>query len=405
MAENDTLALLKVPAFVPATVSVLFAILAQAMGGSYMALYAVERVQMSPLELSVFLTVSAITGIAISTLFGHWHDRWAPRWTLIVALCGSIVGYGLCAVTTNTLGLILIAAGPLGFGFASYPLLFAIAKGYLDRSDVRTATRGMAALRMISSLAWAIGPALGALFVGLWSYPGAFAGGAVLGLLALAIVLGTGLRALPPVAPAPVPILRQGPALWRLALPAAVALTLFNTAMFMGSNALSITAVQTFHGSITDVGLLFAICPAMEVVVMGAFVVWPMKSAPRWLMVGGFLVFAAYFLAIVLLPSLGTLYWSQALRAIAIGIVTVIGMLHIQQMMPERAGVASALFANTGSAAWLISGAATGAWAQAFGYQSLFTVCVALSVIGAVLFLVERRPAAVVAPEGRALSS
>jgi SET family sugar efflux transporter-like MFS transporter len=186
--------------------------------------------------------------------------------------------------------------------------------------------------------------------------------------------------------------------------PAAAALALFHTAMFMGSNALSIVTVTTLNGSETDVGLLFSLCAAIEVVVMGAFVVVPARRASRTVLVVGFLLFAAYFLSAVLLPSLATLYWAQLLRAAAIGIVSVIGMLHIQALMPRQAGSAAAVFGNTVNAGWLLSGLATGFWAEAFGYWSIFGLCAVLSFTGAALYMLplsRSLPPSATGPEAR----
>ncbi len=41
---------------------------------------------MTPLQLSIFLTLSAVSGIAITTLFGHWLDRSPSLWPLFASL-------------------------------------------------------------------------------------------------------------------------------------------------------------------------------------------------------------------------------------------------------------------------------------------------------------------------------
>ena len=87
MSFKPSLALLKVPSFTPALLAILLATLAEAVAGSYMALLAVEKIGMSPLELSAFLTLSAISGIAVTTLFGHLHDKKPILWPLLVAMC------------------------------------------------------------------------------------------------------------------------------------------------------------------------------------------------------------------------------------------------------------------------------------------------------------------------------
>lgn len=383
MRFTDSLAPFRYPAFAIAALAILLAILAQAMTGSYMALLAVERAHMSPLELSAFLTLSAVSGIGVTTLFGHWHDRNPRRWPLLLCFAAGIAGYGLAAVVTTPWLLMLIAFALFGLANAPYALLFAIAKDDLADAGPRVQSQGMAALRMISSLSWAIGPAIGAGLVGIWSYAGVFIGAAAFSLAALLAVLTGRLRAARPEAREPEAVPTTG---WVSLWPAVVALTLFSTAMFMGSNAMSIATTKDLHGSDTDVGLLFSLCAALEVVVMGAYVIWPAKRASRVVLILGFLLFAAYFLAPILLPSLSTLYWGQIPRAAAIGIFSVIGMLYVQNAMPNRAGAATALYSNTVNAGFLLSGIGTGLWAQAFGYWSIFALCVGLSLVGAVLF-------------------
>jgi SET family sugar efflux transporter-like MFS transporter len=246
----------------------------------------------------------------------------------------------------------------------------------------------MAALRMISSVSWTIGPALGAALVWQWHFEGVYFGAALMALCALLVVLVGGLR--------PTPIEVSSSAVdtksWRSIWPAALALTLFNTAMFAGSNAMSVSTVSVLGGSSGDVGLVFSLCAAIEVVVMAAFVIWPAKQARRPILVLGFALFAFGFALILLLPGLATVYWAQIPRGIAIGIVHVVGMLYVQQSMPQQAGGASAVFSNALNGALLLSGIGTGTWAAAFGYFSLFGLCAVLAVIGGLLFAVSRYP-------------
>lgn len=390
MTLSDSLAPFRRPVFTVAALGILLSVLAEAMAGSYMALLAVERAHMSPLELSAFLTLSAISSIGITTLFGRWHDRRPQRWPLLLCLVAGVLGYGLTAIVTVPWQLMLIAFVLFGFGNASYALLFAIAKDDLAGAGSQTESRGMAALRMISSLSWAIGPAIGAGLVGIWSYQGVYLGAGAIAVAALlTVVIGPLKAGVSGVHKETAPIAVG----WLLLWPAVVALTLFHTAMFMGSNALSIAVVNDLDGTGSDVGLLFSLCAALEVVVMGAFVIWPARHARRLVLVAGFALFAAYFLAPVLLPSLPTLYWGQLLRAAGIGIVSVVGMLYVQNALPNQAGAAAALFSNTVNVGFLLSGVGTGVWAGAFGYWSIFPLCLALALAGALLFAVPLRRA------------
>jgi len=186
---SATLALFRIPAFVAAALGILLAILAQAMSMTYTTLNAVERAGMSPLQLTVLLTAGAVSGIVFTTLFGRLLDRQARRWPLLLSLVATIVGTGLTAVVIDPIALMLIAFIFVGLSMPAFPLLFGIAKGHLDGADPAVASSGMAALRMLSSLAWTVGPALGALAVAVWDFPGVFVGAALCGMLALTTVI------------------------------------------------------------------------------------------------------------------------------------------------------------------------------------------------------------------------
>jgi MFS family permease len=54
-------------------------------------------------------------------------------------------------------------------------------------------------------------------------------------------------------------------------------------------------------------------------------------------------------------------------------------------LMPNQVGIAAALFSNTANAGFLLSGLTAGAWAQAFGYRSMFIACAVLSGLGLLL--------------------
>src|SRR5690606_24230589 len=102
------------------------------------------------------------SGLAVTTWFGHLHDRKPTIWPLLISLVCKVGGFGLFAYVTQTWLLILNAGVLLGPSAASFALLFAVAKAHLDQAGGATTARGMALLRLVSSLSWAIGPALGA---------------------------------------------------------------------------------------------------------------------------------------------------------------------------------------------------------------------------------------------------
>ncbi|MBZ9719202.1 MFS transporter [Mesorhizobium sp. AD1-1] len=381
MSPSNRYGLLGAPGFAVAAIAMFLAVTAQAMASSYMTLLAVERAGMSPFELGLFLTLSGISSIGATSLFARTFDSRPRLCPLALPLALAALGYSLCTVIVDRWALMIVAFLLLGPATASFALICAVAKGGLDQRGSALAAQGMAALRMIASLSWVIGPALGAFLIHVWSYAGVYGVASSCSLAAFVALFAFR----PPMMPAVTTNEKVRPIAFRWAIQAALALTFFNIAMFMGSTALSIVVVNDLDASERDVGLMFSLCAAVEVIVMALFVLVPAKRANRSLLVAGFAVFSLYFLSVALLPMLQVMYGAQVLRAVGIGIISVGGMQLLQELNPGRAGTASALFANTTNAGWLVAGIATGTWAELFGYHSVFGLCAALSFFGGVL--------------------
>jgi SET family sugar efflux transporter-like MFS transporter len=343
----------------------------------YTTLFAIERAHMGPLAVGVYLTLRAAGAIAVSLWFGAWFDRRPSLWPLLVSLVAGTLGYALTTTTTNVFALCLIGAVPLGMGAAAFPLVFAIAKGWSAKTDFLTATRSLALLRISFSLAWGVGPAIGAYVVGDNDYDALFWVSAGFSALACAPFLRGWAPA--PVAakpPAEAPRLSGAVAL------AAASLTLFSMAIGMGMVALPVAITADFAGSKHQVGLAVCLCALLEAPVMLAIAARPHAFMGYRGMFAGFVAAALYFLAAGLAGSAETLIYAQVLRAVSIGLVSCIGIGYLQDMLPNRVGAASALYGNTGQAGSLMAGLAAGAWAQAYSYGSLFWPCAVASVAG-----------------------
>jgi MFS transporter, SET family, sugar efflux transporter len=234
----DLQALLRTPFFLPITIAVLFIGAADAVGGSYLTLFAVDQGHMNPLELGIFLATLALSGIAVSAAFGRWFDNRPSVVPVFLTLVTTTVGYLFLTATTRFYLLLLIACGPLATSLAAFPQLFALAKGHLDQVGGDTAEGGIAMIRGTWSIAWAIGPALGALIVGQFDFRGVFmtsalcASFAILSLVSVRVPVANA-RKLDSRSKLTTKLSGQ---IWF----AASSLVLFHMAMFMGSIALPI---------------------------------------------------------------------------------------------------------------------------------------------------------------------
>jgi SET family sugar efflux transporter-like MFS transporter len=357
--------------------------LADAISGPYIVLFLVDQARLGPLLLGVVLTARALAGIAFATGFGAWVDRRTSVAPLLLALAGSSVGYASLGFTTDFALLLVIAALPIAIGAAAFSQSIALVRRRFDRASFHTASRALGVLRASWSLAWAIGPAVGAVVVGVFGFRGVFftsAAASAAGLATLAFVRarpvsGDGGHSNRPKPP------NGGPA-----IPLAfAALALFHTAMFMGSIPLPIVLTTSLGSAKSDVGLAFSLCAALEIVVMAALIWRPLKRAERPAIVAGFAVFVADFVALALARSVGAVLFSQILRAIGIALVTYLGISFLQSFMPHRAGAAAALFSSAGQLGSVFAALGAGVLAQAFGYASLFVACAILSAAGLIL--------------------
>lgn len=370
------------PAFVALALAALFIALGDAVAGPYLALFAVEKVKLAPFGVGLFVSMRAASSILMSTLLGHWLDRRRTVVPLFLALAMGLAAYCVLTATTDAVLVLVVAAIPLGMSSASFSQVFAIAKGHLDRADGRLAHQGLTLIRAVWSVAWAFGPMVGALAIGAFDFTGVFLGSA--GCIAAAGLILAASRLRPDDMERP-PDARDAAGGRRAVALAVASFTCFFSAMFMGSVALPIVVTQDLSGSKGDVGAIYSLCAFLEVPVMLSIALWPRLYAGLRGLGAGFLAFALYFAICAAAHSVGAMLWAQAVRAVAIGIVTSVGLGHMQRLMPGRAGVAAALFTNCSQIGFLTAGVGAGTLAQAFGYRSLFLACTAVSLAGLAL--------------------
>lgn len=364
--------------------------LADAISGAYLALFAVERVHLDPLALGEVLTAGAVGGIVMNFVFGLWIDRSPSTLPLFLAIAAKTIAYGLLAYAKTFHALLFIAFLPQGIGIAAFSQLLALAKRNLDLVNPAMASRGTAIIRASWSVAWAVGPAIGALTIGMFDYHGVFLVSGGFGLAAFLFLACAGHRQRP-MRRMPRVRQRQGDTgLGVTTALAAGALVLFHTALFLGSIPLPIVVTQTLGGTKGQVGLIYCTCAFLEILVMGRFVWRPVNSTGRRGIAVGLVAFVLYFLAITWAGSVSVFVLAQVLRAIGIGLVSFLGIHFLQSIMPDRVGFATALFSNTVQLGSVLAAIGAGGLAHLFGYPAIFPVCAALSGVGFLLICLIR---------------
>lgn len=358
----------------------------------FMALFAVQEAGLSPLQLGLFLSLNAVSAVLIATRLARWSDRWPSRKPLVLlTIAAGAAAYALLGVVRDFAGLLLVGAVFLGTGSAAFPQVFSLARAALQDVPGDLAERAMTALRSVFSLSWVVGPGLGALALAGLDFTGVFALASscfVLSALPLWRVPGRAPRAaVGPDRPSAGPPRRA--VAW-----SALAFVLYGMAMSMGMTFFPLFVTGTLDQSEGLVGLLVGLCALLEIPVMLALVAWRRPPPVARLVTAGMGLFAVHFALLLLAQGVGALVAAQVLRAVVLALLAGLGMTYFQGLMPGRFAAATTLFANTGSVGSMLSGITAGAWAQAFGYRSVFLLCAALTGAAWLLMLWRAQPGA-----------
>ena len=373
--------------FPPLLISVLVLGIADSMIGPYLVLFGADEAGLSPFRVGIFLSLISVSGLAVSTWLGRRYDRSASRWPALVAVAAPAAGYLALTTTTSYPLLLVIAVALLGAGMAAFPQLFTLARTHLDVAGGGVARRGTPALRSVWSLAWAIGPVVGAALLAAGGYHRLMQATAAAFLLVgvSLVLLGRTPRPRHDTAAE-----GAGGRMTRPVLLVVGGFTLFHTAMLAGSVVLPLYVTRTLDRPDGDVGLLFSVCAVVEIPAALATMLLPRRSPQRLIIVLGMLLLALYFVLTAAGTAMPMLLTSQIARGIALAVVGAIGITFVQDLMPYATGRATALYANTLTFGSLVAGVLAGATAQALGYRPALLVCGALTAAGGVLVLLAR---------------
>ena len=418
-------ALARLPAFWPLALSVFCLGFGSSITMPFMALFGVNFIGMTPLRLGLFLSLTAISGVIISTRLARFSDRLHRHSSQsrlpLVLLC---LGAGILSALSYSLlpqgaylGALLTGALLQGVSAAAFPQLFAFARSGLaaapgDPPLGDLPERALTVLRSVFSLAWVVGPGLGALALSAWGFQGAFRLAAGCWVLATLPLVGSLLMrkrlerasgAQSPSNQSPpnqlphvqveqtLPVAPPRPA---RALPWVVgAFVLYGMSLVMGMNFLPLLVTKTLGGDTGQVGFLVSFCAFLEIPIMLALVMLRRLPSLATLIKLALALLVAQFALTALAQGLLPLVLSQVLRAAGIAVMAGLGMTYFQKLMPGRSTAATTLFANTTSVGGVLSGVVSGAWAQVFGYRSVFVLCAALGLVawGVMEFATRRR--------------
>lgn len=365
----------------------------------FLSLWGTQAVGMSSLGFGIFMTVTALSSMVLGTLLARWSDTRAPRRTvLLLGGLGGALGYTGYAFVTEPVLLILIGTLLLGVASASFSQLFAHAREELSlpEHDGVDAAFAMSLLRASFSLAWTVGPALGALVLQRFSYRGTFLVAASLFALFVAVVL----LCVPARPPQPRAGAAAGESLGRLLTRPVLLANFAAFALVFAASALNLMNLpllmtEELRGSAQHIGLAFAIAPIAEMPLM----VWFGRLAARGHQVAvirfGVLIGLVYFSALALVGAPSHVYPLQLLSAASVAVTMSVAIPYFQDLLPGQTGVATSVYSSSYSFGCLLGYFSFGVLVESIGHRGVTLLCAGFCALSfAVLVLARRAPEA-----------
>lgn len=369
----------------------------------FYSMFGTIEVGMSNWGFGVFMTVTSLSGIVITTFLARWSDTKISRRTilLLACLCGA-AGYTGYAYVRDIVWLTVIGSLALGVSSITFAQLFAYQREFLTRHGVpdKEAPLYMNIFRLLFSLAWTIGPAIAAWVMIKYSYEGIFLACAGMFLLLL-VVVWRYIPARPATAAAlaaKVPlrqVLRRPDLLCYFA-----AFVLVFICVTMGMMNLPLLILKTLAGTEQQVGIAFSVAPVFELPLMFWFGLLASRGHPGRLIRLGMIIAVAYYALLFFVGHAWHIYVLQILSAAMIAVVSGIAITFFQSYIPDQPGTATNLYTTANRIGSTIGYLAFGTLATSIGYRSIFLVCAVLCSAAFLLLWLsrEKHEQAVVTP-------
>ena len=372
--------------------------LANSFVAPFMSMFGTLEVGMNPVVFGVFMTVTSLSAIALSTALAHWSDtRYSRRSMLVLGSVCGVLGFIGYAYVRNILGLTIIGSILVGISTIGFSQIFAYARELLSRSGIpeRDVPLYMNVFRLFFALAWTVGPALASWVIVKYSFRGTFLAAAFAFFLPLLAVL----RWVPETPPAPVdpagPQTPLGKMLLRPDLMAYfIGFVLIFTSTTMAMMGLPLLVLKTLGGNERQIGILFSLAPIFELPLMFIFGMLASRGDQARLIRIAVAIAVVYFGLLVFVRAPWHIYPLQILSAAITAVVSGVAITFFQNYMPGQAGTATNLYYNAfrvgSTSGYLLFGLV----AAAFGYRAVFLVCVGLCVLTlGILFWARERSA------------
>ena len=362
----------------------------------FMSMFGTLEVHMSDMVFGLFMTVTVVSAIVISTILARWSDTHLSRRAVLTlsSLCGSLgyLGYAYCR---DVIWLTIIGSTILAVSTTTFSQLFAHARELLARSPIPASETPlyMNVFRLFFALSWTVGPAIGAWALTAWSYQGIFLMAAGTFLVLFGVVLWQIPSAPPPAASAATKA-QLTPLREALRRPDLLAyftgLTLICCCVTMGMMNLPLLVLDDLGGTKQHVGIIYSVAPVFELPFMLYFGWKATQGDQAKIMRWGAGIAIVYYALLAMVGAPWHIYPVQILSAAMVAVISGVAITFFQDYLPGQMGTATNLYSTAqriGSTAGYLT---FGFLAQALGHRAVFAICTGLCTVALVLFYLFR---------------
>lgn len=369
----------------------------------FMSMWGTLNIGMSAPLFGIFMTTTSLSAVVLSTVLARWSDSHLARKTLlIVGGIGGVLGYVGYAFVRDPLLLVIIGSTALAVASVNFSQLFSLVRETFDGTDTPGIEPSflVSVTRVCFSIAWTVGPAIGAWMMAAFSYRGVFLGAAALYMLFLVGVL----LFIPYQARTAAHRNAARLPVWRVLLrsdilSSFVAFALVFAAHTMNMMNLPLTVTKLLGGSARDLGIIFGVGPVVEIPLMLWFGHLAARGHQLLLIRAGAAATVAYFFALSFASEPWHIYLIQVLSGVSFAILTNVTILFYQDLLPGQAGLATTIFSNSSNLGSLLGYFGFGTLVERVGHRGVFTMCGYMTIVTLIILLLFRhRPESALNP-------
>jgi MFS transporter, SET family, sugar efflux transporter len=360
----------------------------------FYSMFGTIEVGMSNWTFGIFMTITSVSGIVVSTVLARWSDtRFSRRSILLIGCASGAAGYAGYAYVRSVLWLTVIGSVGIGISSIAFSQIFAYGREALTRHGIpdKDAPLYMNIYRLTLSLAWTVGPGVAAWVMVKYSYKGIFLVCAGL-FFVLMVTIWLFVPSLPPAAGARalrVPLLKLLKRSDLLCYFSAFVLVF--TCMTMGIMNLPLMILHSLGGTEKQVGIAYSVAPFFELPFLLLFGLAAAKgSKPGPMIRLGVVIGVAYYLLLSQVHAPWQIYAIQVLSAAMIAVLSGIAITFFQNYIPNQPGTATNLYTNANRLGSTVGYLCFGFLASGFGHRAVFLVCAAVCAAAFVLLWMAR---------------